>query len=58
MSGKSIKRGLTGSRGEKSLLSEDIRFLLSFFILVAAFTCMAEGVEIEAQTWKQDDDHI
>ena len=54
MSGKSIKRGLTGSRGDKSSLSEDIRFPLSFFILIATFTCMAEGVEIEeAQTWNQ-----
>ena len=55
MSGKSIKRGLTGSKGEKSSLSKDIRFLLSFFILIAAFTCMAEGVDIEPQSWKQDD---
>jgi hypothetical protein len=54
MSGKSIKRGLTGSRGEKSSLSEDIRFLLSFFILIAVFTCMAGGVDMEAHAWKQD----
>lgn len=54
MSGKSIKRGLTGSRGDKSLLSEDIRFPLSFFILIATFTCMAEGIEIDAQSWNQD----